>query len=82
MSAATQAEWLFRDCKEATNNQLSRLDCLATDTWATMKALWVELEKIPEMKHVFMVPCDSLGLQLLIEDILNRPYFETILHEA
>lgn len=82
MTAAVQAEWMIKGCREATNNQLWRVNCIGTDTCSTMKAMWSEIRKFPEMRHVFFVPCDSHGLQLLLGDILKLPFFADIMQKA
>ena len=82
MSAVVQAQWVIKGCREATNDQLWRINCIATDTCATMKAMWTEIAKFPEMKHVFFVPCDSHGLQLLMGDILKFPFFSEVIEKA
>ncbi len=59
-----------------------RMSCFATDTCATMRALWSELEAFDQLKHVFFVPCDSHGFQLLLGDILKLPWFIEVLEGA
>jgi len=58
------------------------MNTFAIDTCSTMKALWSELEAFDQMKHVFFVPCDSHGLQLLLGDILKLSWFAKILEGA
>lgn len=82
MTAQVQAKWVTQGCKEATHNQTSRINCLGTDTCATMRSMWDEIAKIPEMAHVFTVPCDSHSLQLFIGDILERPFFDDTVQKA
>ena len=36
-----------------------------------MRAVWKILKSKPELSHVFYLPCDSHGIQLLIEDLLQ-----------
>lgn len=36
-----------------------------------MKSVWEKLEQTPELRHYFMIPCDSHGLQLIIKDIVD-----------
>jgi uncharacterized protein DUF659 len=50
-----------------------RLNSLATDTNATMFKVHDILSQRPETAHMFFIPCDSHGLQLLIKDILHKP---------
>src|SRR5579859_1447916 len=47
-----------------------------------MFSMWGEIEKFPEFKHLFFVPCDSHGLQLFVIDLLKTPRFENIIHQA
>ena len=35
-----------------------------------------------ELKHVFFVPCDSHGIQLLVKDLLEIPVFKDIMAKA
>lgn len=37
-----------------------------------MRNLWALIKADPQTKHIFTVPCDSHGLQLLIKDILEE----------
>jgi hypothetical protein len=67
---------------EWTNNQLWRVNCLATDTCSTIKAMWTEMVKYADMEHVFFVPCDSHGLQLLLRDIIKFPFFADVRQKA
>lgn len=48
-----------------------RINSISTDTCGVMKAVWGILSEKPELKHAFMVPCDSHGLQLIMKDILD-----------
>jgi hypothetical protein len=55
------------------------MSSLSTDTCATMRKTWSSLEKHLSLSHLFFVPCDSHGLQLLIKDILeSKPFSDTI----
>jgi len=44
--------------------------------------MWAEVEKYPELMHVFFIPCDSHGIQLLFKDLLNVPRFSAVLKLA
>jgi hypothetical protein len=82
MSAAVQAEWLVNGCRETINHETWRINCIATDTCFTMKAMWNEISKFSDMKHVFFVPCDSHGLQLLLGDIIEFLFFVDVMQKA
>jgi hypothetical protein len=44
-----------------------------------MRKVWAVFNQDPNTKHIFTVPCDSHGLQLLIKDILEQiEWFKTI----
>jgi hypothetical protein len=47
-----------------------------------MQSMWKKLIKIPGLTHVFTVPCDSHGLQLIIKDLLQRSQIEKVFREA
>jgi hypothetical protein len=54
------------------DGDFSRVNSLATDTCSTMRSLWTLFNQDPDTKHVFTIPCDSHGLQLLIKNILEK----------
>jgi hypothetical protein len=56
---------------ELTNNNLLRVNSIATDTCPTMSAVWEITRKDPSLKHVLFVPCDAHGLQLVVKDMLD-----------
>lgn len=37
---------------------------------------------MPELKHIFFIPCDSHGLQLLVKDLLSLPHYQRINEKA
>ncbi len=57
---------------QACRGDLSRMNSLATDTCSTMRRLHQIISMDPRFSHVFMVLCDSHGLQLLIEAIISK----------
>ena len=67
---------------DISKGNLSRINSLSTDTCDTMlKTHWL-LQQYSELKHVFFIPCDSHGLQLLVKDVVTLPIFETTLNKA
>lgn len=52
-----------------------RINSVGTDTCNTMRDSWNRMERDPRTKHVFFVPCDSHGLQLLMKDIIETNWF-------
>lgn len=82
MDGITQGDWIIKECEEATNGQLGRVNCIATNTCATMKSMWSHIGQNSKMKHVFFVPCDSHGLQLLLGDILKFPFLAEVVKQA
>ncbi|KAJ5103082.1 hypothetical protein N7532_003611 [Penicillium argentinense] len=47
-----------------------------------MIATWGELRTRDELKHVFFIPCDSHGLQLLMQDLLSLPTIVSVFKRA
>jgi Protein of unknown function (DUF 659) len=82
MNAENYANWLVKHLRVLTNNDLSRINSLAADTCSTMYSLRDLLRRIPELKHIFYIPCDSHSLQLLIKDIFAIPRMKEILQKA
>src|SRR5579859_7209587 len=64
------------------NGDLSRINSLTTDTCTLMFAMWLELQRFPDLKYCLFIPCDSHGIQLLIKDLLLLPAFKDILKKA
>ena len=62
--------------------QLERINSLSTDTSDTMFSIHRRLAQYPELKHIFFIPCDSHGLQLLIKNVLGLPSFKAILEKG
>ena len=50
-----------------------QVNSISTDTCNTMQTVWNTLASTDELRHAFMVPCDSHGLQLVVKDILSLP---------
>jgi len=47
-----------------------------------MFKMWLEIQKLDGFKHVFFIPCDSHGLQLLVGDLLKILVFKEVLNKA
>jgi hypothetical protein len=61
-----------------TDGNFERVNSINTDTCSTMRKLHDVLQAKPELEHVFFTLCDSHGLQLLIKDILQIPWFASV----
>ena len=59
-----------------------RFNSFITDTCNTMRAVWSLVQRDPRTKHVFCIPCNSHGLQLLIHDLLDIEPYSTLLEKA
>lgn len=69
-------DWLEQHLIKLINNNLQRVNSLAIDTCPTMLAMWKEIRQKPSLKHILVIPCDSHGIQLLIQDlIIQIPVF-------
>lgn len=64
------------------HDKLQRVNSLAVDTENKMRKMIQLLEKTPGWEHVFFVPCDSHGCQLLMKDISEMPWFAPIFKKA
>lgn len=82
MNDVAAAQWLRSHLLVLTNDDLSRINSIVTDTCKTMFAMWTEMQTFIDFKHVLFIPCDSHGLQLLVKDLLKIPTFKTIIDKA
>ena len=64
------------------SRNFSRINSITTNTCATQKKAARILASRQEFQKVFFVPCDSHGLQLLIKNIVELPWFNAILKKA
>ena len=56
-----------------------RVNSIITDTCSTMRAVWRLFNQDPKTQHIFTIPCESHGLQLLVKDVLeHEPFFNII----
>ena len=67
---------------EWTGGNLQKVNSVATDTCNTMRSMHEILCRRPELSHVFFTLCDSHGLQLLIKDILQLPWFKEVMQKV
>lgn len=82
-TSANMADWLERHLHTLTKGNLTRVNCCATDTCKAMMAMWELIRAKPGLQHIFVVPCDSHGIQLLIQDLINSiPQFKKVHEEA
>jgi hypothetical protein len=65
-------EWAIQTMGESVKGDFRRINAVATDTCNAMRAVWKLIGADPRTSHVFCVPCDSHGLQLLIQDLLSK----------
>ena len=79
MDADTQLAYVIRRATIALDGQLFRMNSLSTDMYSTMRSLWKKLRASKELRHVFCSPCNSHGIQLFLKDILQLPWFKTVL---
>jgi hypothetical protein len=59
-----------------------KVNSLTTDTCSVMRAVWNIFESDPLTKHIFCIPCDAHGLQLLMGDILKLPGNAILIEKA
>jgi len=61
MNAENVTAWLKSHLMKISDNNLSRINSLATDTCKTMLSVAKNLESDPQLSHVLYAPCDSHG---------------------
>jgi hypothetical protein len=71
-TAENVVEWAIRTMGESVNDEYGGINAVATDTCNDMRAVWRIVGNDPRTLQVFCVPCDSHGLQILIQDILCK----------
>src|SRR2546423_5473826 len=77
------AEWLEGHLNTLTHGNLERINSCATDTCPAMLSMWEHLCLKPSLQHLFVIPCDSHGIQLLIQDLINSiPQFTKVHNNA
>ena len=81
-TASFLASLIIPEIIDACNNDLSRFNSLATDTYAVMRAMHCLMEQDLRFFHLFFVLCDSHGIQLLIKRILELPQYERLVKNA
>lgn len=81
-NANVLAGWTYNQFLDWTGGNLAKVNSLATDTEEKMQKMWKALASMPGLSHVFFVPCDSHGLQLLMKDIAGLAWFKELFHQA
>lgn len=77
-TSTNMANWLEQHLLTLTQGNLQRISSIATDTCQTMLTMWEELRTKPSLTHIIVTPCDSHGIQLLIQDLIKHiPLFKT-----
>jgi hypothetical protein len=79
VTATALAQWIISSMRRLlANRSTEALNSIAMDTCATARAAGRQIQGIAQFHHVFIVTCDSHGLQLLIKDLLEKgPYVDT-----
>jgi hypothetical protein len=72
-NAENVVEDIVEVAKEISKGLLRKFVSLAMDTCPRNIKAFEILSDRPETQHMFMVPCESHGLQLLIKDLLEKP---------
>ncbi len=72
MNGRGTAYWTLKKIEKVVGiDRLHRINSVGTDTCNTMRDAWNQMARDPRAKHVFFIPCDSHGLQLLMKDIIE-----------
>jgi hypothetical protein len=60
----------------------SDVNSIVMDTCYTQQNAGYKIFQHTDLKHLFIIGCDSRGLQLLIKDIIETPKFNQVFKEA
>lgn len=82
LDAAKNARWMLAKMLELTGGDLGKIYSVTIDTCSLERATWDCLSQDPRLSHIFYVPCDSHGLQLLIKDLLSAPQIKTTFYKG
>jgi len=83
MTGEFSANWTYNQMKKMVDPEgkaidaelkqlLTKINSAAFDTCPTQRKAIRLMQQIPELQHVFMVGCDSHGLQLLLGDLIKQ----------
>jgi hypothetical protein len=76
------ASWMRDRMLYYCGGQPLRINSYATDTENKMRAVYTILSSSDYFKHVFWIPCNSHGLQLLMRNIAKLPWFAEVFETA
>jgi hypothetical protein len=83
MDAIQSAKWAINAMKRVKGTRpWTQLNSLVTDTCATQLNTGFRISQSQDLKHLFIIGCDSHGIQLLIKDILDMPQFKSTFTQA
>lgn len=83
LNATFFVSWFINLVGKFTKGDWAKVSGIATDTCAIIRKMWRVLESDLKLKHVFMVPCDSHGIQLLIKDLIDGvPFIKSTVARA
>lgn len=77
LNASNIAKWILQQLEAFLSDlgdgelDWESINSLSTDTCSVMRSVWEILQRTPQIKHAFMIPCDSHGLQLIFKDLLD-----------
>ncbi len=76
MNGRWTADWTIKKLDKVVGaDGWHRINSVGTDTCNTMRDTWNRMARDPRAKHVFFIPCDSHGLQLLMKEIIETTWF-------
>jgi hypothetical protein len=82
-TAENFAVWAMQRMGQSVQGNYARINSVATDICSDMRAVWRKIKADPRTSHVFCVPCDSHGLQLLIGDLVDKiPTLKSVKDDA
>ena len=82
LDAAKNACWMLAKMLELTGGDLGQIHSVTIDTCSLEQATWDRSSQDLCLSHIFHVPYDFHGLQLLIKGLLSAPQIKTAFYKG
>ena len=83
MDAVQSAKWAIKAMDRIKGTRpWTQLNSLVTDTCPTQQNTGFQISQNPDLRHLFIIGCDSHGMQLLIKDVIEKPQFKVVFTQA
>jgi hypothetical protein len=82
VSSEYAADTIQRRLEIITKGKLNRVNSISTDTCSPMLKTLNLLQSVPQLRHIFIIPCDPHSIQLLIKDICEHFNYAKVVEQA